>query len=88
MTIYQALTVGAAACVVAATVVARNQFRLDRSLRRALAGLSVAAGAAVALAYLNSAVVVWPLAMLMLGGLIFLTWSTYAEERRKRRNGA
>ena len=88
MTIYQALTVGAAACVVAATVVARRQFRLDRSLRRALAGLSVAAGAAVALAYLNSAVVVWPLAMLMLGGLIFLTWSTYAEERRKRRNGA
>ncbi len=88
MTIYQALTVGAAAGVVAAAVLARNQFQSDRGLRRAFAGLSVSAGAAVALSFLKSAVAVWPLAMLMLGGMIFLSWSTYAEEKRKRRNGA
>ena len=85
MTISQLLTIGAVACLGTAAVLARRHLRIDCGLRRALGALSFSALAAVALAFSPTPKDVWPLGLLMLGGVAFMVWCLHAEQRRKDR---
>ena len=85
MTIPQSLSIIGVACLVAAVALAARYLRVDRGLRRAFGSLLVSALAGVGIAFSQSPAAVWPLALLMLGGVAFMVWSLHVGQ--KRRNG-
>lgn len=80
------LTIVGLASLVAAGALAKGYLRANRGLRRAFAGLLVSAVGGLGIAFSTSAAAVWPLAVVMLGGIVFLIWSMHIENKPNNRD--
>jgi hypothetical protein len=65
MTASQLLSIIGVTCLVAAVTIATRYLRVDLGLRRAFGGLFLSALAGVGIAFSESPVAVWPLALLI-----------------------
>ncbi len=85
MAISQSLSIIGVACLVAAIALATRYLRVNRGLRRAFGGLLLSGLAGVGITFSRSTVAVWPLALLMLGGVAVMVGTLHVG--RKRKNG-
>ena len=74
----------AVAALLAASALGRRALRRDAGLRKAIGALLFCSGAGLATAFIRAPLVVWPLAVSMLGAMIFLIWTMHLENKRKR----
>ena len=74
----------AVAALLAACVIGRRVLRTDAGLRRAIGALLFCSVAGLATSFVRQPLVVWPLAISMLGAMIFLVWTMHVDTKRKR----
>jgi hypothetical protein len=74
----------ALAALLAASAVGHRALRRDAGLRKAIGALLFCAVAGLATSFIRAPLVVWSLAVSMLGAMVFLIWTMHIENKRKR----
>ena len=74
----------ALAALFAACAVGRQALRKDAGLRKAIGALVFCSVAGLTTSFVRQPLVVWALAISMLGAMIFLVWTMHLETKRKR----
>lgn len=74
----------AVAALLAASAIGHRALRRDASLRKAIGSLLFCSVAGLATSYIRAPLVIWPLAVSMLGAMVFLILTLQVEAKRKR----
>jgi len=74
----------AVAALLVACAIGRRALRRDAGLRKAIGALLFCSIAGLTTSFVRKPLVVWPLAISMLGAMIFLVWTMHIEAQRKR----
>jgi hydrogenase-4 membrane subunit HyfE len=77
----------AVAILLTATFVGHRALQNDVALRKAIGALLFCSIAGLATSFLRAPVIVWPLAILILGALIFLVWTMHTDRSKRPRTG-
>ena len=74
----------AVTALIAANAIGRQVLRRDAGLRKAIGALLFCSVAGLTTSFVRTPLVVWPLAISMLGAMLFLVRTMHNETKRKR----
>ncbi len=74
----------ALAALVSAYAIGHRALRNNTGLRKAVGALLLCSLAGLTTSFIRTPLVVWPLAVSMLGAMLFLIWTMRVETKRKR----